>query len=190
MSIYTAEQLAAHFRDGIWFVDLAPINDASLVLSAIASVLSVAEVGITPLLDRLHTTLAAKSCCWCSITLSKSARPPEVATLLRGCQGLKVLATSRTPLLLAGEHEYAVPPLSLPPSTLVSDSASDNLPEKLPEKLLSYEAVQLFVARVRQYQQAFAITPAMRRRSAPSVCAWMAFHWRLNWLLPPCAASR
>ncbi|MEZ4674868.1 MAG: hypothetical protein R2932_11570 [Caldilineaceae bacterium] len=34
------------------------------------------------------------------------------------------------------------------------------MPEKLPEKLLSYEAVQLFVARVRQYQQAFAITPA------------------------------
>ncbi|MEZ4674869.1 MAG: hypothetical protein R2932_11575 [Caldilineaceae bacterium] len=46
-------------RDGIWFVDLAPINDA-LSPSAIRSVLSVAEVGITPLLDRLHTHVGSK----------------------------------------------------------------------------------------------------------------------------------
>jgi predicted ATPase/DNA-binding XRE family transcriptional regulator len=156
LSIYTAEQLAAYFRDGIWFVDLAPINDASLVLSAIAYVLSVAEVGITLLLDRLRTTLAEKELLLVLDNFEQvGAAAPEVATLLRGCKGLKVLATSRTPLLLAGEHEYAVPPLSLPPSTLVTDSASDNLPEKL----LSYEAVQLFIARVRQYQQDFAITP-------------------------------
>ena len=170
LSIYTAEQLAAHFRDGIWFIDLAPLNDASLVLSAIAYVLSVAEVGITPLLARLRTTLAEKELLLVLDNFEQvSAAAPEVATLLRGCKGLKVLATSRTPLLLAGEHEYAVPPLSLPPSTLVSDSTPDNLPEKLPERLLSYEAVQLFVARVRQHQQAFAIT-ATNAAQISTVC--------------------
>src|SRR5215213_3891009 len=36
LSIHTAATVAEHFRDGVWFVDLAPISDASLVLPAIA----------------------------------------------------------------------------------------------------------------------------------------------------------
>lgn len=156
LSIYTAEQLAAHFRDGVWFVDLSPITDATLVLPAIAYVLSVAEGGVTPLLERLSTLLAQKELLLVLDNFEQvSAAAIEIAALLRGCKGLKVLATSRLPLQLAGEHEYAVPPLSLPPAAGTPEVA----PAQLPEIVMTYEAVQLFVARVRQHQPHFAITP-------------------------------
>ena len=156
LGIHTAEQITAHFGDGVWFVDLAPLNDASLVLSAIASVLLVVEVGATPLLERLRAKLADQEILLVLDNFEQvSAAATAVAALLRGCRGLKVLATSRTPLQLAGEHAYTVPPLSLPPGDIVLDTA----PDQLPEKLMAYEAVQLFVARVRQHQYDFAITP-------------------------------
>lgn len=156
LSIYTAEQLAGHFRDGIWFVDLSPLMDASLVLPAISYVLSVAEVGVTPLIERLCTLLVQKELLLVLDNVEQvSAAAIEIAALLRGCKGLKVLATSRLPLQLAGEHEYAVPPLSLPPA----ESTLEVAPAQLPEIVMTYEAVQLFVARVHQHQPYFAITP-------------------------------
>ena len=64
----------------------------------------------------------------------------EVADLLSHCPGLKVLVTSREVLRIYGEHDYPVPPLSLPD------------PNKLPdlEALSQYEAVALFLQRARQ----------------------------------------
>ncbi len=54
--------------------------------------------------------------CCCSTTSSRcSTRQPLVAELLAAAPGLKVLATSRAVLRLYGEHEFAVPPLALPP---------------------------------------------------------------------------
>ncbi|MEZ4866267.1 MAG: helix-turn-helix domain-containing protein [Caldilineaceae bacterium] len=153
LAIHTAEQVATHFRDGVWFVDLAPLNDAALVLPAIAQVLAVAEAGATPLLERLRAVLMGKQLLFILDNCEQvSAAAPEIGALLRGCKGLKVLATSRTPLLLAGEHEYALPSLSLPPRDLV--------PTIAPAQLLTYEAVQLFVARVRQFQRDFAVSAA------------------------------
>jgi predicted ATPase/transcriptional regulator with XRE-family HTH domain len=153
LAIHTAEQLAAHFRDGVCFVDLASIMDAAQVLPAIAHLLAVAEAGVTPLLARLCAALVEKQLLLVLDNCEQvSAAAGDVGLLLRGCKGLKVLATSRTPLLLAGEHEYALPPLSLPPQDLA--------PAMLPAQLMDYEAVQLFVARVRHHQQAFAVTAA------------------------------
>lgn len=152
LAIHTAEQMSAHFGDGVCFVDLAPLTDAALVLPTIAHGLAIAEAGMTPLLERLQTALLGKQLLLVLDNCEQVSAAAAVGALLRGCKGLKVLATSRTPLLLAGEHEYALPPLSLPPHDLVSDLA--------PEQLLAYEAVQLFVARVRQHQHDFVITAA------------------------------
>ncbi len=153
LAIHTAEQMTAHFRDGIYFVDLASLTDAALVLPTIAQELAIAEAGTTPLLERLQSALLAKQLLLVLDNCEQvSAAASDVGALLRGCKELKVLATSRTPLLLAGEHEYALPPLSLPPHDLPSALA--------PAQLLDYEAVQLFVARVRQHQHDFLITAA------------------------------
>ena len=153
LAIHTAEQVTSHFRDGVWFVDLAPITDAALVLPTIAHLLSIAEAGATPLLARLCAGLTNKQLLLILDNCEQVwAAADEISTLLRRCKGLKVLATSRTPLLLAGEHEYALPPLSLPPRDLV--------PTLTPAQLMTYEAVQLFVARVHQFQRDFAVNAA------------------------------
>jgi predicted ATPase/transcriptional regulator with XRE-family HTH domain len=153
LAIHIAEQVAAHFQDGVWFVDLAPLTDAALVLPTIAYVLTIGETAGVSIVERLCVALAEKQLLLvldnCEQVITAAT---EVGVLLRGCKGLKVLATSRTPLLLAGEYEYTLPPLSLPPNDLV--------PTMQPAQLLDYEAVQLLVARMRQHQHTFALTAA------------------------------
>ena len=97
------------FRDGVWWVGLAPVRDATLVLSTIASV--VGAQGILPdalkgkrlllLLDNFEQVVEA-------------AR--DVAQLLRACAEVAVLVTSREPLHIDGEREYALPPLPEAPA--------------------------------------------------------------------------
>lgn len=158
LCIHTAQQVAEQFRDGVWFVDLAPITDATLVLAEIAHILSISEVGASSLLDRLRATLAEKEILLVLDNCEQvSAAAVEVAKLLRGCSRLKILATSQTPLLLAGEHEYALPPLSLPPPDIFLDGLTV-------DQLMAYEAVQLFVTRVRQFRHDFSTTHADARQ--------------------------
>ena len=75
---------------------------------------------------------------------------PDLAELLAVARGLTLLVTSRTPLRLSGEHEFVVPPLSLP------DPA--HLPE--PASMSQYEAVALFADRARAVNADFAVTSA------------------------------
>lgn len=159
LALHSAGTALAHFRDGVWFVDLAPLTDAVQVLPAIAYTLAVAEAGATPLLERLCATLVDQQLLLLLDNCEQvSAAATEIAVLLRRCKGVKVLATSRTPLRLSAEHEYSVPPLSLPP---------DSVAAPVPESLMDYEAVQLFVARVQQHQHEFMVTPA----NAPPIIA-------------------
>ena len=67
------------------------------------------------------------------------AAAPDVARLIERCPGLRIVTTSRTPLRIAAEREYALDPLELPPP---SDPAST-------ESLGSYPAIALFVERAR-----------------------------------------
>src|SRR5262249_44763651 len=71
-----------------------------------------------------------------------------VAELLAGCPSLAVLATSREPLRLRGEHEYAVPPLALPGTGQVS----------APDAVSGYAAVALFLERAVAIRSTFATT--------------------------------
>ena len=149
LCIQSAVMVLGQFSDGVWFVDLAPVSEPALVLPTIVRALNIAESGALspveqlagPLRDK-HTLLAVDN----FEQVMGAAR--EVTDLLKACPGLKVMATSRVPLHVYGEHEYAVPAMSLPPRRCA------------PDKLIEYEAVQLFRARVREHQPNFAITPA------------------------------
>ena len=79
---------------------------------------------------------------------------PMVAELLSAAPTLKVLTTSRIPLRLYGEHEYSVPPLTLPD------------PERSPsvESLTHYEAVRLFMERAQAAKADFSMTNRSRAR--------------------------
>src|SRR5206468_428927 len=75
--------------------------------------------------------------------------------LLAACPGLKLLITSRGVLHLYGEHEFAVPPLSLPDRRHLRLNQSDLIPT-----LTQYEAIRLFVERAQAAKMTFAITEA------------------------------
>src|SRR5207302_803239 len=78
---------------------------------------------------------------------------------LKRCPYLRILASSRQALSIAGEHTYPVPSLSLP------------APEMVPalETLLHYEALRLFVERAHAVSASFSVTPA-NARTLVSVC--------------------
>lgn len=102
----------AAFPDGVWFVDLGPLQDAERVAATIA-----ATVGVQAgrLADRLRSSRALIVMDNCEHVVGSTVA--AVGSLLETCASLKVLATSREVLGLDGEQVYAVRSLSLPAST-------------------------------------------------------------------------
>ena len=84
---------------------------------------------------------------------------------------MKVLATSRVRLDVYGEHEYALPPMAVPPPA----------ESYVLEELARYEGIQLFVARVRQHQPGFEPTSETAAAVAETADAWRGCRWRWNW---------
>ena len=149
LALQAAAELTEQFEDGVSFVSLAAISDPQLVVPALAGTLGVKVAGGQPLLQSFEDYLGEK----CMLLLVDNFEQvleaaPVVTELLSGAPNLKVLATSRIPLRLYGEHEYAVPPLALPD------------PERLPsvESLTQYEAVRLFVERAQAAKADFSVT--------------------------------
>src|SRR5215207_5834260 len=156
LGLHVAADLLDDFADGVYFVPLAPLSDAELVLPTIAVTIGLREEGSQPLAERLHAFLATKQLLLVLDNVEHlAAASPAVGELLGTSPGLKVLATSRVPLRLRAEREYAVPPLGLPrrkpPPTL--------------EQLSQFEAVRLFIERAQAVKADFAIDNA----TAPAV---------------------
>ena len=103
--------------DGSIFVGLAPLADASLLPSALATALGLGEGSI----DTLISNVASRELLLVLDNFEQvTPAAPEIAELLAGAPRLKVVVTSRVALRLSGEQEYPVPPLTLP-DPLVSD---------------------------------------------------------------------
>lgn len=141
LALSIAESVADDFADGIVWVDLAPLSDPALVASAVASALGLAQTGDEPIADKLSRSLRPRQSLLlidnCEHLLASTA--DLVALLLTRCPALQVLATSRAPLRIRGEHDVSVAPLPLPEER---DSATASPLNENP-------AVQLFVERAR-----------------------------------------
>ena len=131
------------------FVDLTPITDPALVPVSIATVLGVREVAGEALQDTLARRIGDREVVLVLDNLEQlPAAGSVIVELLAASPGLRVLATSRAPLHVRGEHEYPLAPLQLPgPAELAS---LDDLAE--------VEAVKLFVERARAIDPAFSLT--------------------------------
>ena len=144
-----AADLLSEFRDGVFFVALAAIPDSTLVASTIAQTLGVKEVGASPLVDRLKEFLRDRQMLLAIDNFEQViAAAPFIAELLNASTRLKVLITSRAPLRITGEHEFAVPPLSVP-----APGQSLAL-----EAVARYAAIALFIARATAVKPEFALT--------------------------------
>jgi predicted ATPase len=142
--------------DGVWFVDLAPISDAELVITTMVQTLGLKEIGEQPPLEQLKAYLRDKHLLLVLDNFEQVVDAAgHIAQLLAAAPRLKVLVTSRVVLRLRGEQEYGVPSLALPN------------PKQLPplEALSQYAAVELFIQRARDVKPDFQVTNA----NAPAV---------------------
>jgi len=161
LALQVAADLAADFPDGVAFVDLAPLSDPNLVLPTIARALGVREDGGQSVREAVRAALQATRVLHLLDNVEQVvAAVPVVADLLADCPGLRVLATSRTPLHLRGEHEIATQPLAVP------DLA--HLPGV--EDLAQVGSVALFLARAQEVKAGFALTDANSAAIA-AICA-------------------
>jgi predicted ATPase/class 3 adenylate cyclase len=157
LALRTATELLHDFRDGVFFVALAPLADPALVIPTIAQTLGVRddsrsiETELTAflrdrrlllVLDNLEHLLDAA---------------PAVARVLASCPGVTLLVTSRAALRLAGEREWLVAPLSAPDPARQEPVAT----------VSRYPAVSLFAERAAAVRADFAVTAA----NAPAVAA-------------------
>jgi predicted ATPase/transcriptional regulator with XRE-family HTH domain len=149
LALQVAARLLPQFEDGVFFVSLASLSDPELVLSALAETLRVQEKGGTSVFGALRVSLQSKHLLLVLDNLEYLlAAAPQIGELLDACPALHVLVTSRIPLHLAREHEYAVPPLVVPDPRHFHDL----------ETLSENEAVSLFIERVQAARADFVLT--------------------------------
>jgi predicted ATPase/DNA-binding XRE family transcriptional regulator len=149
LAIAVAAGMLDAFPDGTVFVDLAPVTDPDLVLSAVTTALGVREIPGRGLTETLSTFLARKRLLLVLDNCERAlAAAPEIIMLLAASPGLTVFATSREPFHVRGEHEFPVPPLPLP--------VSDPLPAFA--ELAQVASIALFVERATAVQPDFALT--------------------------------
>jgi predicted ATPase/class 3 adenylate cyclase len=149
LALQIAAEVLKDYKDGVWLVELATCSDPGLVAQMVASALKVNEQPATPMLKTLSDYLQYKRMLLildnCEHLVMESARLAEA--VLRACPDLRVLATSRESLEIAGEASWRVPPLSLP------DAQQQAL-----QDLIKCESVRLFVERAVAVRPAFVLT--------------------------------
>jgi predicted ATPase/DNA-binding CsgD family transcriptional regulator/Flp pilus assembly protein TadD len=140
----------AAFKDGVFFVNLAPVTDPSLVLSHIAQTWDVREIPGQPLLNTLRDYLRDKQMLLLLDNFEQVIEAAlDVGQLMLSCPLLKMLVTSREGLQLYGEQIFPVPSLDVP-------GATGPLPSL--EQLAESGAVQLFIERAQAVKPDFALT--------------------------------
>jgi predicted ATPase/DNA-binding XRE family transcriptional regulator len=149
LSIALADDLKAHFPQGVLFVPLAAISDADLVANTIAQALKLSDHADSLLFERLVLALLGKQLLLLDNFEHVLAAAPLVANLLAATPQLKILLTSRAPLRITAEHEYAVAPLAVP-----------NLTARHSQQLSEYPAVRLFAQRAQAVNASFQINQA------------------------------
>ena len=152
LSVQVGSALIQSFEDGVWFVGLGDIDNEDFVDKHVASTLGLQEAPGQPLLESLKNYLQNKQLLLildnCEHLIDASAKLVE--SLLVVSPGLKILATSREVLGVAGEVVRVIKPLTMP-------KVNSN-PEL--KELRDYEAVKLFIERLLPQQPDFVLNNA------------------------------
>jgi predicted ATPase/class 3 adenylate cyclase len=148
LSLQMGADVLEHYPDGVWFLDLAPIKDASLVAQVAAQVLGVREEAGKPMQQTLCAHVKERTLLLiidnCEHLVGACATLADA--LLQAAPQLRIIATSREGLHIRGEQTYPVFPLRVPDRKANAES------------LLRSDAVQLFVERARLQQPGFTLT--------------------------------
>lgn len=149
LAIEAGLSLQQEFRDGVYFVELAPVQDPALVSIVTATVLGIHETNRLSLADSITNFLINKDILLIFDNFEHLHPAVDFLSRLLGCApGLHILVTSRAVLHLYGEHEYEITPMRLP----TTDS---------PLEAAQSPCVQLFCQRAQAVQANFRITPEL-----------------------------
>jgi predicted ATPase len=156
LSLHVAEKLAAQFVNGAVFVNLAPISDHTMVLTALGAALDVHESSDASIQSMLETFLQKKSLLIVMDNFEQVLQAtPALTGILHYATGVKFLATSREALRVSGEYEFQLEPLTLPTDI----NAKKHI-------LFTSPAIQLFVQRARAVSSSFELTDENASRVA------------------------
>ena len=151
LSLHVAAELVDSFSDGVCFVELAPLGQGEYIPTTVASALGITLPSEGDLVEHLARALKGKEQLLvfdnCEHLVEGAAR--VISTILHAAPKVKVLASSRQGLGVAGEATYQVPSLGLPGKDDPNPSAID---------VLRYESVALFVERARAASATFPLT--------------------------------
>jgi predicted ATPase/DNA-binding CsgD family transcriptional regulator len=141
-----ATQVAARFADGVWMAELAAVRDPAQVAAAVAAALGIRDLPAVAASDALAHALARRQLLLvldnCEHVIGAAAE--LCGRLLLDADDVRVLATSREALRIAGEARYRLGPLTLPDPVNPADPDGS-------------EAVALFAERARRADASFAL---------------------------------
>lgn len=158
LGLQVAGLMAENYRDGVIFISLAEVGDPSQIPNVVAREVGVIERPDRQLVDTLQSYLRSKQMLLILDNFEHVLEAaPLVVDLLVAAPNLAILATSRENLHLSGEHEYLVPPMTLPDPDEIDFTSN----------LADYESVNLFVQRAKASMTKFQLT----EKNAPFVVA-------------------
>jgi predicted ATPase/class 3 adenylate cyclase len=166
LAIRVGQELLEEYSDGVFFVNLAPLHEHTLVITTIAQIFSLHATLSCSIADVLNEYLSTKKILLILDNFEQVvAAGPELNLLLAAAPGVKLLVTSRELLRISGEQNYPLAPFLLPSLQNAQEIA-----------LLSQnEAIRLFVERARAVQPEFTLHPG-NAASVIEIC------WRLDGL--------
>ncbi|WP_378270654.1 LuxR C-terminal-related transcriptional regulator [Amycolatopsis pigmentata] len=159
LAVQAGTALQRTFADGVWFVDLAAVDDPQVLAQTICSSLGLRGQVTTSDMDALVDHLRSRNLLLvldnCEHLVAACAALAE--ELLRACPGLSILATSRETLGIRGENVLSVTPLPVPDEDVASAGVSQN------------DAVRLFCDRASAVLPGFALTTD-NRAAVAAIC--------------------
>ena len=164
LALEVARQAAPAWPDGAAWVELASVVDPARVTAAVAAALGIVDEPERNAVDAVAEHCAPRTLL---LVLDNCEHMAEacamlVAALLAQCPDLRVLATSREPLAIAGEVTCGVPPLAVPPvealQAIAGDGADARMADAVVRAVADAAAVRLFVERAQAALPSFALT--------------------------------
>ena len=152
VAVAVAGAVRGSYKDGAWFVGLAPLSDPDLVPGALCALLGITLSGVNPLsglatwLRDKHILIVLDSCEHVIVAVAALAE-----ALLKAAPHADILATSQEPLRAEGEWLHRLAPLELPPQERTSPTAAE---------ALGYPAIELFNERATATMDRFILEDA------------------------------
>ncbi len=162
LALAVAAELLAEFPQGVWHIDLAPLNDTKQVMQAAASILGLRNPQARPTLAELKEQFHAR----CFLIVLDNCEHlveiirPMMEVVLSIAPHMHLLATSRVVLNIPGEINWCVPPLAVPDMSCWTSTGPLGEVDHTRglQALRQYESVQVFIDRAAAVLPTFALT--------------------------------